>query len=369
MMSDTQDPVASPRQPASALWSPQLASLSPYVPGEQCNDSGWIKLNTNESPFGPSPKALEAMGKELTGQMRLYPDPDSRALKQAIARMHGLEASQVFVGNGSDEVLAHAFLAFFRQPEPILLPAITYSFYASYCALYGINSRRVRLTGDLQIDLDDYDHPNGGVVFPNPNAPTGRCLDRACIERMLKRNCNSVVLVDEAYVDFGAQSVVPLIAGHPNLLVVHTLSKSRSLAGLRVGFALGHPDLIAALERVKGSFNAYPLSRLAQAGAEAAILDRDYLSQVANETIWNRRQLSADLQELGFEVVPSLANFIFVRHALHRGADLCHRLKSRRILVRRFEQPGIEDYLRITIGTSEQCLALYCALRALVRDG
>lgn len=350
----------------NSLLSPALSSVHPYVPGEQKSEAGWIKLNTNESAFGPSEMAIHAMREVLSDGMRLYPDPRSASLKKVIAECHDVDASQVFVGNGSDEVLGHAFLAFFRQPNPVLMPDITYNFYASYCGLYGISRRAIPLTRDFEIDLSADTHVNGGVVFPNPNAPTGRAIERGCLDAFLRTNRGSVVLVDEAYVDFGAQSAIPLLDRHPHLLVVQTLSKSRSLAGLRVGFALGHPELIAAMERVKDSFNAYPLGRVPQAGAAAAISDTDHLRRVVEATSLNRERLTTALSALGFIVVPSAANFIFVRHQEVRGPELEDGLRRQRILVRRFDQPRIQDYLRITIGTEAHCEALRSALARLV---
>lgn len=352
--------------PANALWSPALVSVLPYITGEQNSQPGWIKLNTNESPFGPSEKAIAAIQAALSAGLRLYPDPNASALKRTIAHVCEADASQVFVGNGSDEVLAHAFFAFFRQDRRILVPDITYGFYESLFALYGIERRQIALSEDLQIDLTAFNGENGGVIFPNPNAPTGRWLSRGQIEAFLERNRSSVVIVDEAYVDFGVESVIPLVRKYPHLLVVQTFSKSRALAGLRVGFAIGDPRLIKALERVKGSFNAYPLGSLAQAGALAAMADREHLVGVVNATALNRQRLAAALSELGFSVTPSRANFVLARHPKHSGRDLLVRLKERKILVRHFAQPRISDQLRITVGTESQCDALCAALAPLV---
>jgi len=276
----------------SLFWNPDLQNLSPYVPGEQPKHERLVKLNTNESPYGPSPKALAAIAASNHEGLRLYPDPDAKVLKEAIAKHYGLKANHVFVGNGSDEVLAHVFLGLLKHPKPLLFPDITYSFYPVYCQLFGIAYQTIALDSQFAIHLDDYIQKtkdlggNGGVIFPNPNAPTGRALPRTAIEAFVKTNTESVVVVDEAYVDYGTESCVPLLhKNYPNLLITHTLSKSRALAGLRVGYALGHPDLITGLERVKNSFNSYPLGQLAQAGAIAAIEDQALLDQITQAVI------------------------------------------------------------------------------------
>jgi len=351
----------------SRYWSEVAKSLTPYVPGEQPKLSNLVKLNTNENPYGPSPKALAAIRRETGDDLRLYPDPDGSRLKAAIAGSFGdIEPAQVFVGNGSDEVLAHVFPALLKHERPVLFPDITYSFYPVYCKLYGIASQTVPLTESFEIRPDDYLRANGGIIFPNPNAPTGRALPLAGIQRIVAGNPDSVVVVDEAYVDFGAESAVTLVNRHPNLLVVQTLSKSRSLAGLRVGFAIGDAKLIEALTRVKDSFNSYPLDRLALAGACAAIEDREWFERTRQAVMKTRATLSADLAGLGFEVLPSAANFVFVRHPRRDAADLARRLRERSIIVRHFHLPRIEQFLRITVGTDEQCTALTSALRDIV---
>jgi histidinol-phosphate aminotransferase len=352
----------------SRYWSEVAKSLTPYVPGEQPKLSNLVKLNTNENPYGPSPKALAAIRNATGDDLRLYPDPDGSRLKAAIAHGYGdIAPSQVFVGNGSDEVLAHVFLALLKQERPILFPDVTYSFYPVYCGLYGIDYRTVPLTDSFEIRPDDYLCANGGIIFPNPNAPTGRALPLAAIQRIINGNPDSVVVVDEAYVDFGADSAVSLVNSHPNLLVVHTLSKSRSLAGLRVGYAIGDVKLIEALTRVKDSFNSYPLDRLALAGATAAIEDREWFERTRQAVMKTRARLSADLAAMGFEVLPSSANFVFVRHPSYDAADLARDLRERSIIVRHFKQLRIEQFLRITIGTDEQCDALLAALRQLLQ--
>lgn len=351
----------------SRYWSKVVHGLTPYVPGEQPKLANLIKLNTNESPYGPSRKVLDALRAEVGDSLRLYPDPCSDRLRAAIAKRLGLKSEQVFVGNGSDEVLAHVFNALLKHAAPVLFPDVTYSFYPVYCALYDIAYEQVPLNAAFEIDAGDYVRPNGGIIFPNPNAPTGRLVPLAEIERLLKANTSSVVVIDEAYVDFGGVSCVPLIAQYPQLLVTHTLSKSHALAGLRVGYATGHPDLIEAITRVKDSFNSYPLDRFAQAGATAALEDDAYFSAMCQKVIASKKTLVADLQGLGFEVLPSAANFIFARLPGRDGADLAARLRERSIIVRHFRNPPrIAPFLRITIGTDEQCAGLVDALREIV---
>jgi histidinol-phosphate aminotransferase len=347
----------------SRFWSDVVKGLTPYVPGEQPKLANLVKLNTNENPYGPSPRAIEAIRAATGESLKLYPDPNADQLKRAIAGLHGIAANNVFVGNGSDEILAHAFLALFKHPRPILFPDITYSFYPVYCGLYQIAYETVPLLDDFSIRVADYTKPNGGIIFPNPNAPTGRLLPLADIESLLRANPDSVVVVDEAYVDFGGQSAIPLTVRYPNLLVVQTLSKSRSLAGLRVGFAIGHADLIEALERVKNSFNSYPLDRLAIAGAVAAIEDSDHFERTRTAVIASRDMLVAGLDELGFEVIPSAANFVFARHPRHDAERSALALRRRSVIVRHFKLPRIDQYLRISVGTDEQCAALLDALR------
>lgn len=354
----------------SRYWSSVVRGLTPYVPGEQPKMANLVKLNTNENPYGPGPRVLEALRAEVADTLRLYPDPASDNLRQAIAARHGVLAAQVFVGNGSDEVLAHTFHALLKHEAPVLFPDITYSFYPVYCRLYGIDYLEIPLSESLEIRIDDYLRPNGGIIFPNPNAPTGRSLEPADVERLLKANPDSVVVVDEAYVNFGAVSVVPLVSRYPNLLVTHTLSKSRSLAGLRVGYAIGDTALVEALNRVKDSFNSYPMDRFAQAGATAALNDEDYFRETWQRVIESRKKLVAGLEKLGFEIIPSTANFIFVRHPRHAGADLAARLRERGIVVRHFSRPArIASYLRITVGTDTQCELLVGALRELLGSG
>ena len=353
----------------SRFWSPIVQTLTPYVPGEQPQIQRLVKLNTNESPYGPSPKALAAISNQNNDDLRLYPDPEGVALKKAIAKLHGLNPNQVFLGNGSDEVLAHVFAGLLKQSSPVYFPDITYSFYPVYCKLFGIDYQTILLGPDFEIDLTDYKTPNGGIIFPNPNAPTGRSITRAEIQKLLARNSDSVLVVDEAYVDYGTESCIPLLQGDncpENLLVVHTLSKSRALAGLRVGFAVGHPGLIEGLERIKNSFNSYPLGRLAQAGAVAAIEDQAHLEASSAKVIQTREKLVSQLSALGFETLPSTANFIFTRHPKHAGAKLYQALRDRGIIVRHFKSPRIEAFLRITIGTNEQSDELVSTLQEIL---
>ena len=349
----------------SRFWSDRVHHLTPYVPGEQPRMARLIKLNTNENPYPPSPKVIEAVREAADARLRLYPDPTSTALRQAIADYHGVAVDNVFVGNGSDEVLAHTFQALLKHEHPLLFPDITYSFYPVYCGLFDIDYRTVPLRSDFSLVLDDFTQPNGGIIFPNPNAPTGRAVTLSDIEALLQRNRDSVVVVDEAYVDFGADSAILLTRQYDNLLVVQTLSKSRSLAGLRIGFAIGHADLIEGLTRVKDSFNSYPMDHLAQVAGIASFADEDYFQQTRQRIIADREALRAALAALGFEVLPSEANFVFARPP--KPADEVMRaLRARGIIVRHFKAPRIQDWLRITVGTTEENEALVAALEDIV---
>lgn len=348
----------------SKFWSPFVKGLVPYVPGEQPKIANLVKLNTNENPYGPSPKAIAAMQAELGDSLRLYPDPNSDRLKQSVADHYGVTTAQVFVGNGSDEVLAHIFHGLFQHGRPLLFPDVTYSFYPVYCGLYGIPFEAVPLDEQFQIRVEDYARPNGGIIFPNPNAPTGCLLTLDAVEALLNGSPDSVVVVDEAYIDFGGESAIALVDRYPNLLVTQTLSKSRSLAGLRVGLAVGHPGLIEALERIKNSFNSYPLDRMAIAGAAAAFDDRAWFDETRQRVIHSREQLVAALEARGFEVLPSAANFVFARHPGKDAAGIAAGLREKGVIVRHFKQARIAQFLRITIGTPEQNQALLDALDA-----
>lgn len=350
----------------SRFWSSLTHDLWPYVPGEQPRMADLVKLNTNESPLGPSPRVLEAIRDEATDALRLYPDPQATALRAALAAYHQVRPEQVFVGNGSDEVLAHAFAALLKHDAPLLFPDITYSFYPVYCRLFGIAYETVPLDQAMQIRVADYRRSAGALILPNPNAPTGVALSRDEIVVLLKDHPDAPVVIDEAYVDFGAETAIPLVASHPNLLVVQTMSKSRALAGLRVGYAIGHEDLIEALTRVKDSFNSYPLGRLAQVGAIASLDDEAYFQQSRARVIEGRERLNRELVRLGFDVLPSAANFVFARHPGHEGAALAAALRQRAVIVRHFSAPRISDYLRITVGTDGQIDRLLSALSEIV---
>jgi histidinol-phosphate aminotransferase len=350
----------------SRFWSSVVHNLSPYVPGEQPkNQDGIVKLNTNENPNPPSPRVLAAIA-AATERLRLYPDPRAFALRETIAARYDVSPEQVFIGNGSDEVLAHTFQALLKHDAPLLFPDITYSFYPVYCALYGIRYEEVPLDAAMRVQIADYRRPCSAILLCNPNAPTGIALPRDAIEALIAEHPDQLVVIDEAYVDFGAESAVPLVARHDNLLIVQTLSKSRALAGLRVGFAIGQRPLIEALERVKDSFNSYPLDCLAIAGASAAIEDDAWFAETRQRIMANRQALDRGLSERGFEVLPSVANFVFARHREHPGAHLAARLRERGVLVRHFQKPRIEDFLRITVGTEDQCSHLIELLRDLI---
>ncbi len=343
------------------FWSQLARRLTPYVPGEQPRVADLVKLNTNESPFGPSPLALVAMQAAAADTLRLYPDPEATALCAALAAHHGVKPEQVFVGNGSDEVLAHAFVALLKQPKPLLFPDVTYSFYPVWAQLFGLACETVPLDGEMRVRVEDYRRDAGSIVIANPNAPTGVALPRVKITRLLEDHPDIPVLIDEAYVDFGGQSAVPLIADHPNLLVVQTMSKSRALAGLRVGYALGDVGLIEALRRVKDSFNSYPLGRIAQAGAAASVDDESYFRDSCARVVAGRDAMTQDLIRLGFDVLPSSANFVFARHPARGGSAFAAALRARGVLVRHFEKPRMAAYLRITVGTPDDTRRLTAA--------
>ncbi|BBB63888.1 histidinol-phosphate aminotransferase 1 [Undibacterium sp. KW1] len=353
----------------SKYWSDVVHKLSPYTPGEQPKIAKLIKLNTNENPYPPSPRVLTAIQQATNGDLRLYPDPGSDHLCKVIAQYHGLQADQIFVGNSSDEVLAHVFQALLKHQQPLLFPDISYSFYPVYCGLYEINHQSVPLDARFQLNVEDYLQENGGIIFANPNAPTGCAVPLEKIEFLLQHNRDTVVVIDEAYVDFGGETAIALIDRYPNLLVVHTLSKSRSLAGLRVGFAAGHADLIAGLNRVKNSFNAYPLDRLAVAGAIAAFEDQDYFLQTCQAVMATRERLAATMRDLGFEVLPSATNFIFASHPRFAAEEIALGLRQSGIIVRHFKLPRINEFLRISIGTDDESTALLAALKLLVKQG
>ena len=350
----------------SRYWSDVVGQLTPYVPGEQPRLARLVKLNTNEHPYPPSPRVLEAIAAVDGDALRRYPDPESSELRLALARRNGLQPQQVFLGNGSDEVLAHVFQALLKHDKPLLFPDVTYSFYPVWCDLYKIAWRAVPLTADFRVDPADYSGCNGGIILPNPNAPTGVLLGLDGVRRLLVQNPDSVVVVDEAYIDFGGESAVGLIPQFDNLLVVQTLSKSRALAGLRVGAAMGDETLIEGLERVKDSFNSYPLDVLAQRAGVAALEDDAYFGRACQRVISSRERLSAAMARLGFEVLPSAANFIMVSHPAKAARELFAALRARGIIVRYFDRPRIDNHLRITVGTDAQCDELLAALAEIL---
>ena len=352
----------------SMLWSPAVENLRPYTPGEQPRQTGLTKLNTNENPFGPSPRVADAIQSWPTEKLKLYPDPESMELRLALAEIHGVDVDQIFVGNGSDEVLAHAFCALFRQDLPILMPDISYGFYRTYCQLYGIAHIEMPLDKKFRVNVDDYTQPCGGVVFANPNAPTGVAIASGEIECLLAMHPNRAVLVDEAYVDFGGDSVIPLIASYPNLLVTRTFSKSRGLAGIRVGYALGSPELVSGLNRVKNSFNSYPLSMLSSAAAIASLEDHNYFVQTVCKIVHLRQKLVGALVNLGLTVLPSSTNFVFATHPNCSAAILVAGLRQRGVIVRNFDIPRIRDFMRITVGSESDCQALLSALEQVLRE-
>ncbi|MCL2022430.1 MAG: histidinol-phosphate transaminase [Betaproteobacteria bacterium] len=359
----------------SRFWNPVVHTLLPYVPGEQPKIAQLIKLNTNENPYPPSPRAVAAMREVLAGEgelLRLYPDPEGQALKAAIARRYsayGIREEQIFVGNGSDEVLALVFLALLKQARPLYFPDVTYSFYPSYCRLYGIDFVTVPLDEHFALRADDYvgSADMGAIIFPNPNAPTGRAISLPEIAAIARANPDAPVVIDEAYVDFGADTAIALVDEYPNLLVVQTFSKSHSLAGLRAGFAIGDTALIEGLGRVKNSFNSYPLDRIALAGATAAMADEAWFAETRQKVKESREKLADELSALGFEIIPSAANFLFVRHPGYDAAMLARQLREQRILVRHFQQPRIRDFLRITVGAAVECAMLIATLMQILQ--
>lgn len=347
------------------FWSDRIRGLTPYTPGEQPKNRSFIKLNTNENPYPPSPMAVKAIQETAGESLRLYPDPEAGELVEALAERYGLSKEEIFVGNGSDEVLAFAFEAFFSSGSTIVYPDITYSFYPVYAGLFGINSRTIPLKEDFTVDTEAFLGGNDGVILANPNAPTGIELDQEQIVSILKANPDVVVIVDEAYVDFGGRSALSLIREYPNLLVIQTTSKSRALAGLRVGFAFGHPHLIAGLNCVKNSFNSYTMDRLAIRGAAAAVRDEDYFKARCGQVVATREWTIAQLRDSGFTVLPSKANFVFASHPTVSAQTLFAGLREEGILVRYFNAPRIDRFLRISIGTDEDMRALVSVLKKL----
>lgn len=340
----------------SKFWTPVVKRTDPYVPGEQLNDPDVIKLNTNENPYKPSPRVIEAITKTATGDMQKYPSPTADELREAIAEVNGVKKENVFVGNGSDEVLAFAFYAFFEEGKTLKFPAISYSFYPVYSKLFNIPFEAIPLQDDFTLRAEHYFDAEAGVIFPNPNAPTSIYWPLEEVKRVLEANPDVVVIVDEAYIDFavGGESAVSLIDQYPNLLVIQTTSKSRALAGLRVGLAIGQPELIEGLVRIKDSFNSYTIDQLALAGATEAFRDTDYFEEKRQAVIATRTETVAALEERGFDVLPSGANFVFAKKDGVDAERLYAQLKAKKVLVRHFKDPLIANYLRISIGTDEQ---------------
>lgn len=349
----------------SQYWSQLIHTLQPYVPGEQPRDQRYIKLNTNECPYPPSPLALEAIEAAGGESLRLYSDPGATELKETVADYYGVQTANVFVGNGSDEVLAHVFCGLLQHDKPLLYPDLSYGFYPVYRQFFGINALEVPLREDFSIDPGDYSQENGGIILANPNAPTGLALELSEIEVLLQRNPDSVVVIDEAYVDFGADSAIALVDKYPNLLVVQTFSKSRSLAGLRVGIAVGHHELIEGLERIKNSFHPYTLGRMDIAGAAAAMRDREHLQQNCRKVMATRERSAEQLTALGFTVLPSKTNFLFVRPPNGQAEQLYLQLKEQGILVRHFNKPRVKEYLRVTIGNDAEMDTFISKLRQM----
>lgn len=346
----------------SKYWSRLVGRLQPYVPGEQPRDMKYIKLNTNENPYGPSPKVLEAIRAGADEGLKLYPDPTCGALLEAAADYYGVGREQIFAGNGSDEVLAFSFMAFFDPGRTVLFPDITYTFYPVYTSLFGLDYRTVPVNEDFSLPAEEFYASPGGVIIANPNAPTGRLMPLESVACILENNRDVVVIADEAYINFGGESAVGLVKDYPNLLVIHTFSKYRSLAGMRLGFAIGQPDLITALNMVKNSFNSYTLDRLAIAAGTAAFRDGAYYDGINGRIIKTREWFSAELRSLGFDVPDSVANFVFASHERVPASEIFAGLKARGILVRYFDKPRISNRLRITIGTESE---MECVLRAL----
>ena len=338
----------------SREWTKNLRNIEPYVPGEQSKDKDIVKINANENPYPPSPKAAEVLKSFDTNKLRFYPSANSTKLKEAIAKYYKVDVSNVFVGNGSDDVLAVAFQSFFNSEKPIVYPDLTYSFYPVWCSLFGIKYKNYPVGDDFRINPEDYKEKNGGVVIPNPNAPTslGEGLD--FVEKILDYNQDRVVIIDEAYVDFGGTSSIPLIDKYENLLVTGTFSKSRSLAGLRIGFAIGSKALIDVMEAVKNSYNSYTVDSLSIEMGAASIEDDEYFKSTCKKVIKTRERVTLELEKLGFDVLDSQTNFIFVTHNKHNMKSLFEYLKTQKVFIRYFSLPRIENYVRITIGTNEE---------------
>ena len=351
-----------------SFFSKKADSILPYVPGEQPKDGVYIKLNTNENPYPPSKKAIDVLQKTDFSKLKLYPDPECINLRTAYSKILDVKPENIFVGNGSDEVLATAFQTFFMEKENILMPDISYSFYPVYSQLYNVNIKQIPLKDDFSIDINDYMVENNGIVIANPNAPTSLALSKEEIELLLQNNNDSIVLIDEAYVDFGGQTVVDLVNKYNNLLVVKTLSKSYSLAGLRVGFAIGNEEIINGMNKIKNSFNSYPIDMLAQIIAEEAIKDSEYLKENVNKIVNTRKWVSDELKALGFYVLDSKTNFLFISHSKKKAKEIFEKLKEKKVLVRYFNKERIDNCLRVTIGTDKEMQVFIEKIKEIVKE-
>ena len=347
-------------------WENNIRKVEPYVPGEQPKQDNVIKLNTNENPYPPTPMVTDAAGHFNMDKLRLYPDPEAADLVGAIAGYYGMNKNQVFVGVGSDDVISMCFLTFFNSDKPVLFPDITYSFYSVWADLYRIPYENPKLDADFKIVPEDYYKENGGVIFPNPNAPTALYMELDKVEDIIKHNQDVVVIIDEAYIDFGGKSALEFVNKYENVLVVQTFSKSRSMAGMRIGYAFGNEKLIKALNDVKYSFNSYTMNATSLAYGVCAVKDKQYFEKCVNEIIKTRQYSAQKLTELGFTFPESKANFIFATHKSVPAAKIFEELKKRNIYVRYFNKPVIDNYLRITIGTKEQVDKLFEALADIV---
>lgn len=347
-------------------WENNIRKVVPYTPGEQPKLKNIIKLNTNENPYPPSPFVLEELSKMDYEKFRLYPDPEVKELNEAIANSLGVSEDMVFTGVGSDDVISMIFMTFFNSDKPILFPEISYSFYSVWANLHRVPYETVRLDDDFNIVVSDFNKTNGGIIFPNPNAPTSKYLSLDLVEEIIKNNSESIVVVDEAYIDFGGESAIGLISKYDNLLVVQTFSKSRSMAGLRIGYAIGNKRLIAALNDVKFSFNSYTMNMAAIKLGTAAIADKKYFKECCSKIIKTRQRTMAELEKLGFSFPDSKSNFIFATHKNKKAEEIFVKLKEKNIFVRYFKQPRIDNYLRITIGTDSQMDALITALKEIL---
>jgi len=351
----------------SKFWNKHLCGIAPYTPGEQPKDKKYIKLNTNECPYPPSPLVIQRIHEYSANFLRLYPDPETTGLKEALAKTYNLQPQNIFTGNGSDEILAFAFMSFFNKGDKVYFPDVTYSFYTVYAAFFELDEQCIPLDNNFNIRVSDYSSCDGGIIIANPNAPTGICLSCSEVETILKNNKNHIVIIDEAYIDFGGESAVRLIPHYENLLVIHTFSKSRALAGLRLGYALGHENLIRALECVKFSFNSYTVNNLSLAAGIAALEDVDYFNEIRSKIVATRNKTQKELESLGFMVLPSSANFIFVSYPVIDGKTLYSNLKKQGVLVRYFSKQRIENFIRITIGTDTEMSLFLEVLKKEIR--